>query len=80
MAAQIKHERLVSILKELVRWENTTNVRVVERARAGIWQSWRRFRPEHAGQPRASQLFGRHSLAGFDDPFAGGGALPIAFI
>ena len=77
MAAQIERERLFSILEDLVRWESTTNERVLERARAEIWQSWRRSCAEHAGNPRAAQLFDRHTLPAFHDPFAGGGALPL---
>ena len=77
MAAQIERERLFSILEELVRWENTTNEQVLERARAEIWQSWRRSCAEHAGHSRAAELFDRHTLPAFHDPFAGGGALPL---
>ena len=77
IAAQIERERLFSIVEELVRWENTTNERVLNRARAEIWQSWRRTCAQHAGHPRAAELFDRHSLPAFHDPFAGGGALPL---
>ena len=77
MAAQIERKRLFSILEELVRWENTTNEQVLKRARAEIWQSWRRACAEHAGRPRAAELFDRHTLPAFHDPFAGGGALPL---
>ncbi len=77
MAAQIERERLFSILEDLVRWENTTNKRVLERARTEIWQSWRRSCAAHAGDSRASELFDRHVLPAFHDPFAGGGALPL---
>ncbi len=77
MAAQIERERLFSILEDLVRWENTTNKRVLERARTEIWQSWRRSCAAHAGDSQASELFDRHVLPAFHDPFAGGGALPL---
>ena len=77
MAAQIERERLFSIAEELVRWENTTNEQVLNRAREEIWQSWRRSCAEHAGHPRAAELFDRKALPGFHDPFAGGGALPL---
>ncbi len=77
VAAQIERERLFSIVKDLVRWENTTNEQVLNRARTEIWQSWRRSCAQHAGHPRADELFDRHTLPAFHDPFAGGGALPL---
>ena len=77
MAAQIERERLFSILENLVRWENTTNEQVLKQARAEIWQSWRRSCAEHAGHARSNELFDRHALPAFHDPFAGGGALPL---
>ena len=77
MAAHIERERLFSILEELVLWENTNNQRVLEQARAEIWKSWRRACAHNAGHPRAAELFDRHRLPAFHDPFAGGGALPL---
>ena len=77
MAAELERERLFGILEELVLWENTTNEEVLKRARAEIWQSWRRACAEHADHPRAAELFDRHTLPAFHDPFAGGGALPL---
>ena len=63
--------------KHLVLWENTTNEEVLEPARREIWQSWRRACAEHAAHPRATEMFDRHTLPAFHDPFAGGGALPL---
>ena len=77
VAAQIERERLFEILKELVLWENTTNEAVLERARAEIWQSWRRACAANADHPRAREIFDRNRLPAFHDPFAGGGALPL---
>jgi len=74
---QKERERLFDIIKDLVQWENTTNEAVLERARAEIWQSWRRACAENADHPRAKDLFDRHRLPAFHDPFAGGGALPL---
>ena len=74
MAAELERERLFGILRELVRWENTTNETVLERARTEIWQSWRRACAQNADQPK---LFDRETLPAFHDPFAGGGALPL---
>ena len=77
VAAELERARLFGILEELVLWENTTNEEVLERARTEIWQSWRRACAENAGHPRAAELFDRHTLPAFHDPFAGGGALPL---
>ena len=77
VAAQLERERLFEILKELVLWENTTNEEVLDRARTEIWQSWRRACAANADHPRARELFDRHRLPAFHDPFAGGGALPL---
>jgi len=48
----------------------------MERARAEIWQSWRATSPRRR-PPRAKELFDRHKLPAFHDPFAGGGSLPL---
>ena len=77
LLAQRERERLFGIMEELVLWENTTNEEVLERARTEIWQSWRRACARNAGHPRAAELFDRHKLPAFHDPFAGGGALPL---
>lgn len=76
-AADIERERLFRIIEDLVKWENTTNEFVLDKARAEIWQSWRRACADNAGHPRASELFDRTKLPAFHDPFAGGGALPL---
>ena len=36
-----ERQRLFEVIKNLVKWENTTNEEVLEAARAEIWQSWR---------------------------------------
>lgn len=69
--------RLFRIIEDLVRWENTTNETVLQAARDEIWASWRRACAENADHPRARELFDRHRLPAFHDPFAGGGALPL---
>ena len=75
--AEQERDRLFAIIEELVLWENTTNEEVLERARREIWQSWRRACAENAAHPRATEIFDRHKLPAFHDPFAGGGALPL---
>ena len=72
-----ERERLFAIIEDLVLWENTTNEEVLEPARREIWQSWRRACAENAAHPRAAEMFDRHTLPAFHDPFAGGGALPL---
>jgi putative DNA methylase len=75
--ADQERQRLFKIIEELVQWENTTNETVLQAARDEIWQSWRRACAENADHPRAKELFDRHKLPAFHDPFAGGGALPL---
>ena len=77
MAAELERDRLFGLIEELVLWENTTNEEVLERARAEIWQSWRRACAANADHPRAREIFDRNRLPAFHDPFAGGGALPL---
>ena len=77
MAAELERDRVFGIIEELVLWENTTNEEVLDRARAEIWQSWRRACAENADHPRAREIFDRHRLPAFHDPFAGGGSLPL---
>ena len=76
-AQEKERKRLFKIIEELVQWENTTNEEVLQRAREEVWQSWRRTCADNAGHPRAKELFDRHKLPAFHDPFAGGGALPL---
>ena len=75
--AEQERDRLFAIIEELVLWENTTNEEVLEPARREIRQSWRRACAENAAHPRATDIFDRHTLPAFHDPFAGGGALPL---
>ena len=75
--ADQERERLFRIIEDLVLWENTTNETVLQRARDEIWNSWRRTCVDNADHPKAKELFDRHRLPAFHDPFAGGGALPL---
>lgn len=69
--------RLFAIIKDLVRWENTTNETVLERARAEIRKSWHETCELNKDHPLAAELFDPEKLPAFHDPFAGGGALPL---
>ncbi len=75
--AERKREKLFEIIRDLVKWENTTNEEVLNRARAEIWNSWRETCELNKNHPDASTLFNPEKLPGFHDPFAGGGALPL---
>lgn len=68
-----KKDRLFAILRDLVKWENTNNEEVLERARAEIRESWRETCEYNAGLPG----FDPEKLPAFHDPFAGGGAIPL---
>jgi hypothetical protein len=76
-AQEKERKRLFKIIEDLVLWENTTNEEVLQKARDEIWQSWRCTCAANADHPRAAELFDRHRLPAFHDPFAGGGALPL---
>lgn len=75
--AALERERLFKIIEDLVKWENTNNEDVLERARAEIWRSWREVCALNKDHPRAAELFNPEQLPAFHDPFAGGGALPL---
>ncbi len=75
--ADQERQRLFRIIEALVLWENTTNETVLQAARDEIWASWRRTCLDNIDDPRAKELFNRHALPAFHDPFAGGGALPL---
>ncbi len=72
-----ERQRLFRIIEDLVLWENSNNQQVLQQAQNEIWQSWRYACAENADHPRAKELFDRHKLPAFHDPFAGGGTLPL---
>ena len=76
-AQKDERERLFGLLRELVRWENTGDEPLLQRARAEIRRSWRRACADNADHPRAAELFDPERPPAFHDPFAGGGALPL---
>ena len=76
-AATKKREKLFDIIRELVKWENTTNEVVLEKARAEIRNSWKETCELNKDHPQAAELFNPDVLPAFHDPFAGGGALPL---
>jgi putative DNA methylase len=76
-AQEKERQRLFRIIEDMVQWENTSNEEMLEKARAEIWQSWRRACAQNVGHPRSKELFDRNKLPAFHDPFAGGGTLPL---
>jgi putative DNA methylase len=75
--AKQERERLFSIIRKLVLWENTSNQAVLAEARAEIKKSWRETCDLNRSHPNAAELFNPDVLPEFHDPFAGGGALPL---
>lgn len=67
--AQREREKLFDILRDLVKWENTNNEAVLEKARAEIRRSWEETCKLTGDNPE--------NLPAFHDPFAGGGAIPL---
>jgi putative DNA methylase len=70
-------KRLFGIIEELVKWENTTNEAVLEKARVEIRKSWRETCEVNKDHPDAATLFDPEKLPAFHDPFAGGGSIPL---
>ncbi|MCG7576201.1 MULTISPECIES: DUF1156 domain-containing protein [unclassified Halomonas] len=75
--AELKREKLFDIIRDLVKWENTSNEEVLNRAREAIWESWRETCHLNRNHPEAAELFNPEKLPAFHDPFAGGGAIPL---
>lgn len=68
-----EREALFDIIRDLVKWENTTNEEVLERARETIRKSWR----ETCELNKGKHGFDPEKLPAFHDPFAGGGSIPL---
>jgi putative DNA methylase len=69
--------RLFAIIEDLVKWENTTNETVLEKARAEIRKAWRETCELNKEHPQAKELFDPEKMPGLHDPFAGGGSIPL---
>lgn len=68
-----EREELFDIIRDLVKWENTNNESVLNRAREAIRKSWRETCELNRGKPG----FDPDKLPAFHDPFAGGGSIPL---
>ncbi len=75
--AEIKREKLFQIIRDLVKWENTNNEEVLNRAREAIKESWRETCHLNRNHPQAAEIFDPEKLPAFHDPFAGGGSIPL---
>jgi len=75
--ADAKREELFDIIKDLVKWENTNNNAVLDRARAAIRTSWEETCRLNRSHPKASEIFNPDRLPPFHDLFAGSGAIPL---
>lgn len=73
-----ERNRLLGIIEDLIKWDNTANEEVLQRARDEIWQSWRRACADNAAHSLASTLFSRDILPEFFDPFTGSGSIPLS--
>ena len=60
-----------------MKWENTNNEEVLNRAREAIRESWRETCHLNRKHPQAAEIFNPEELPAFHDPFAGGGAIPL---
>lgn len=72
-----EREKLFHIIRELVKWENTNNEELLNKAREAIKESWRFTCELNKKHPQADELFNPDKLPAFHDPFAGGGAIPL---
>jgi putative DNA methylase len=75
--AAVERKRLFKIIEDLVKWENSSNEEVLERARVEIRRSWREVCVLNKDHPQATELFNPDKLPAFHDPFAGGGTIPL---
>ncbi len=72
-----KRKQLFELISELVKWENTTDEKLLEKARAEIRKSWKETCELNKDHPQARELFNPDKLPGLHDPFAGGGSIPL---
>ena len=72
-----ERDRLFSLIKELIIWENTKNEEVLKRARKEIIKSWERSCSDNENHKEANKIFNKNILPIFHDPFAGGGSIPL---
>ncbi|BBM05309.1 hypothetical protein HAALTHF_10260n [Vreelandella aquamarina] len=69
--AELRREKLFQIIRDLVKWENTNNEEVLNRAREAIWESWRETCQLNRNHPQAAELFNPKSCPPFTTPLPG---------
>jgi putative DNA methylase len=69
--------RMFAIIEDLVKWENSADETVLEKARQEIRVSWRETCELNRTHPQAATLFNPEKIPSLHDPFAGGGAIPL---
>tara|TARA_B100000212_G_scaffold336040_1_gene308816 strand:+ start:3490 stop:6393 length:2904 start_codon:yes stop_codon:yes gene_type:complete len=72
-----ERERIFSLIKEFVIWENSNNKILFKKVKDKIQESWIRCCKDNADHPQANQLFDPENIPSFHDPFAGGGSIPL---
>jgi putative DNA methylase len=72
-----RRKRLFAIIEDLVKWENTTNEEILEKARSEIRKSWQETCDINKDHPQAAEIFDPRKLPSLCDPFAGSGAIPM---
>ncbi len=72
-----KRKELFTIIERLVKWENTTDMSVLNSAKAEIDKSWKEVCEINQQHPKASTLFNAEKMPILHDPFAGGGTIPL---
>ena len=72
-AADLERKRLFAIIEDLVKWENSTNEEVLERARAEIRKSCARRLDGSLPEGDLKDI----ELPPVYDPFSGGGSIPL---
>jgi putative DNA methylase len=75
--ASVERKRLFKIIEELIKWENSANPEVLERALTEIRKSWNEVCELNKDHPQAKELFNPESLPAIYDPFAGSGTIPL---
>jgi putative DNA methylase len=75
--AATERKRLFKIIGDLVKWENSTDEEILERARTEIRRSWHEVCELNKDHPQAAELFNPENLPSLHDPFAGGGTIPL---
>lgn len=76
-AQQKERERLFQIIRDFVPWKNASDEKIIARARQEIRRSWKRCCEDNKNHPEAAVMFNPDVLPAFQDPFAGGGAMPF---